>query len=494
MTTQIDLHGAEVVELASQDAPITVGETSIVGLVGSAPNAESGAHATLVIGAGHAAMKVTAVGVGKAGNDIKVRFVVGGASTAEAVTYDAASKIITVTVGTDGNSAADSTAGVIKGIWDVAGPVIAVATVALAAGSDGTGVVAAQAAANLTGGRDDPFPVNTPFLVNSSAIARRLGAEGSLVDAINDVWRTSGRFGAIIVAVKTDGDAAASIIGTRAARTGIYALLSAASRTGHKPTLIGTTAVKGADVIAALTAVGDDLRAVPVGVLDAASASAAQTAADGLERVYAVWPDFVVSDAGEQATRNPAGLVLGHIQRTDRERNIAESPSNRRLSGVLRTAVDVDWELESRTSSANILSRAFVTTAVRRRNGLYLWGNRLANGELITHRRVRYAIREALLSYIVDYIDRNVDVPFVEFVLTRMNKFLRDRSLPGSRRLLTGGRAWFDPAENTDETLGANQVSFSYDLGLFNVAEHLRFIETVSGSYNERIIAELVGG
>ena len=86
------------------------------------------------------------------------------------------------------------------------------------------------------------------------------------------------------------------------------------------------------------------------------------------------------------------------------------------------------------------------------------------------------------------------DVPFVEFILSKINKFLRDRSLPGSRRLLTGGRAWFDPAENTADTLGANQVSFSFDLGLFNVAEHLRFVESVTGIYNERIIAELTGG
>ena len=201
----------------------------------------------------------------------------------------------------------------------------------------------------------------------------------------------------------------------------------------------------------------------------------------------------MVNDGGSLTTRHPAGLVLGHIVANDRRANVADSPSNRRLSDVLRTATDIDFELESRSSTANILSRAYVATAVRRPQ-LVLWGNRLANGELINQRRVRYVIREALLAYIVDYVDRNLDVPFVEYILIRMNKFLRDRSLPGSRRLLTGGRAWFDPAENTAGTLSANQVSFSYDLGLFNVAEHLRFVETVTGAYNERIIAELIGG
>ena len=494
MAAQIDLHGAEVIELPNQATPITVGPTSIVGLVGAAPGAAGAVAASLVIGAGDAAVKASAAGAGSDGNNVRVRFVVAGNGTALSVAYSAPDRLITVNVATSATGVAQSTATQVVTAWQAVVTVIAVATLALAAGSAGTGVVGALAESNLAGGEEDPFPENVPVLINTSAVARRLGASGELVAAINDVWRTSGRTGAIIVAVKTPDDTDASITGTRAAMTGIYALLLAASRTGHKPNLIGTTAVRAVGVSAALEAVGNDLRAVPVVALDGASVSDALTAVSGLGRVYAVWPNFVVSDAGVQTARNASGLVLGHMVRTDRERNVAESPSNRKLSDVLRTEVDVDWELESRTSTANILSRAYITTAVRRRDGLYLWGNRLADGELITHRRVRYVVREALLAYILDYIDRNVDVPFVEFILTRMNKFLRDRSLPGSRRLLTGGRAWFDPAENTAETLGANQVSFSYDLGLFNVAEHLRFVESVTGIYNERIIAELTGG
>ena len=494
MTTQIDLHGAEVIELSNQSAPITVGPTSIVGLVGSAPGAAGEAAASLVIGAANAAVKATAAVAGAAGNNIRVALVVAGNNTALSVAYDAATGLITVNVATDAAGAAQSTAQQIVTAWAAIATVTAVATLALAAGSSGATVVGAAAAVALAGGEDDPFPEDTPILVNTSAIARRLGASGELVAGINDVWRTAGRTGAIIVAVKTADDTEAAITGTRAAMSGVYALLRAASRTGFSPNLIGTTASSVSGVVTALEAVGAELRAIPVAALEGADASAAQTAAAGLGKVYAVWPEIVISDGGVQTARNPAGLVLGHIVRTDRERNVAESPSNRKIFDALRTAQDIDWELESRTSTANILSRAFVATAVRRRDGLYLWGNRLADGELITHRRVRYVVREALLRYILDYIDRNVDVPFVEFVLQRTHKFLRDRSLPGSRRLLTGGRAWFDPAENTAETLGANQVSFSYDLGLFNVAEHLRFVETISGTYNERIIAELVGG
>ena len=494
MTTQIDLHGAEVIELPNQATPVTVGPTSVVGLVGAAPGAEGADSASLVIGAGDAGVKATAAATGPDGNAIQVAFIVAGNSAALLVTHDTDTNLITVNVATSVAGAAQSTAAQIVAAWGAVAAVTAVATLALAAGSSGASVVGALAASNLTGGQDDPFPVNTPVLINTSAQARRLGATGELVKAINDVWRTSGRFGAIIIAVRTATDTGGDITGTRAAMTGIYALLRASSRTSYKPNLIGTTAVRTAGVIAALEAVGNDLRAIPVVALDAMTASDALTAVAGLGRVYAVWPSVVISDGGVETVRNPVGLVLGHIVGNDRLYNVADSPSNRKLSDVLRTDVDVDWELESRTSTANILSRAFIATAIRRRDGLYLWGNRLADGELITHRRVRYAVREALLAFIVDYIDRDVDVPFVEFILGKINKFLRDRSLPGSRRLLTGGRGWFDAAENTADTLGVNQVSFSFDLGLFNLAEHLRFVESVTGIYNERIIDELAGG
>ena len=491
---QIDLHGAEVIERANRTTPITVGATDIVGLVGAAPDAAGESTASLVIGAGDAAIRAQAAAAGAAGNAIRVELLVAGDNTGLSVVYDAAANRITVNVATSAAGAALSTATQIVTQWAAVAAVTAVATLGLAAGSSGADVVGAAAAANLLGGEDDPFPTNIPVLINTSAVGRRLGSRGSLAAGLADVWRTSGRFGALVVAVKTADDTEAGITGTRIDRTGVYALLNAESRTGLRPDFIGTTGGATAGIQAALEAVGNDLRAIPVAELDVATAADAQTAVAGLGRIYAAWPKFVISDAGVETERNPSGLILGHMVRTTREANEAESPSNRKLNDVLRTAVDIDFHLESRTATANVLSRAFIVTAVRRKGGLYLWGNRLADGELVSHRRVRYVIRDALLAFIADYIDRNVDIPFVEFILIRMNKFLRDRSLPGSQRLLTGGRGWFDPAENTTETLAANQVSFNFDLGLFNVAEHLRFIETVTGVYNERIIDQLTSG
>ena len=597
-SVSIDLHGAEVLHLPSQATPITVGPSSIVGLVGAAPNAQAAVAARRVIGTGNAAFTITADTAGVAGNDISVAVVAESGSLA--VAYDADSQRVTITLAGGG-----STANEIIAAANGAGAVSAVVTAVRAAGSDGSGsLTAAIAAAPLAGGADEPFPLDTPVLLTGARAATRLGASGSLPEAIADVWRTSGRYGATIVAVRVADDTAAAIIGSRtgvaASRTigagdaaltitadaagvagnditveivaevsrarraiswdaaaskltirpvtnsgsvvqsseyassiiasinssaapvtatsggtgadvvaaaaatrltggrdplsGLYALLAARSRTGQQPRLIAAPGRQDNAVTSALETVAEGLHGVAVVTLDAASAAAAIALDVSAEHVYACWPKLVIYDSALGRTRDRPmdGLVIGTIARNDREESYAASPSNRRLYDVLRTAVDVDWQIDSRTATANLLSRAYVTTAVRRDGGsLYLWGNRLRDGELISHRRTRFLIGDALLSYVVDYIDRNVDVPFVEFILSKMNGFLRTQTLA---KKLTGGRAWFDAQYNTVDTLSADHITFSFELGLYNIAEQITFRSSVSTDYNERIIEQLTRG
>ncbi|MDE0203340.1 MAG: phage tail sheath subtilisin-like domain-containing protein [Rhodospirillaceae bacterium] len=491
MTAQIDLHGAEVLYLPDQTAPITVGPSSIVGLVGAAADAANATSARLAVGMANAALTFTAAAAGAAGNTITLEIArPNEASQALSVTVDG--RAITVSLATDATGEATTTGVELLAAWALVPAAVALAAIAHTAGSTGADAVSPFALTPLAGGADEPFPLNEPTVVLNAAMAARLGNAGSLPAAIADVWRTAGRAGATIVVVRTDDDMAANVIGTQAAGTGIYALLKAEAVTGLKPRLIAAPALQTTAAALALEAVADRLRAVAVVNLEGATYAAAFAAKSSLAHAYPVWPRFrvFVAASGAVVARSNAALTIGHIARIDNEEGFAASPSNRRLLDVAGTEVPVDWQIDDRNSTANLLSRAFIATAIRRGDGLYLWGNRLADGELITHRRVRHLIGDALLNFIVDYIDRNVDVPFVEHVLDRMNSFLRTQTLAG---ILTGGRAWFDEAYNTADTLAANRVTFSFDLGLHAVAEQLTFRQSVSGVYNERIIAQLTG-
>ena len=482
----IDLHGAEVLRLQNRTVPVTVGAASVVGLVGAAPNARRAVAASLVVGEGASAIRVTADTAGVAGNGISVAVVAGAATATRALgaAYSAATKRITVTLGRASGASSGTAAQAVTAINGIAGKIFT----AVAAGA-GTGTMVAAPAANLAGGADDPAPLDTPILINTQAAAAVFGAGGSLPLAIADVWRTSGRFGATIVAVRVADDTAAKIVGARGAGTGIYALLRSESRTGQRPRLIAAPGAQDDTVSTALETVAEDLRGIGVVTIDAASASAAISAKHG-SHLYAVWPKIRILDAaaGGEVDRPADGLVIGHIVRVDREEGWQASPSNRRMWDVIRPSVVVDWALDSRTATANLLSRAHIATLIRRRTAPYLWGNRLLDGELISHRRVRALVGDALLHWIADWIDRNVDVPFVEHVTGRLNGFLRTQTL---RRRISGGRAWFDPEFNTVDTLGANQVTFSFEIGLYGVAEQMTFRQAVSDVYNERLIAEL---
>lgn len=605
MTTQIDLHGAEVLYLQDQTAPITVGPSSVVGLVGAATDVAAPKAATLAAGAGNAALLFTAATPGSDGNTISVVLVdPGGNNQALAITVNgreitaslatgatgditttgqqlvaawaasaqaaalctlanatgssgadtvvalakmnlsggldagelaarlaagAGNAALTFTAATPGaagntvvvelsrpNAANASLAVTVDGrtikatlatgadgavtttgqqlvtAWAAVAAAVALCTLANATGSSGASVVAPLAPSALAGGRDAPFPLNEPVVVQNPAAAAQLGKNGSLPKALADVWRTAGRGGATVVVVRTADDTAANVIGARAGASGVYALLKAEARTGQKPRLIAAPALETTAAALALEAVADELRAIPVVNLSGAAYADALAARASLAHAYAVWPQFRIFDAasGGLVDRSNAALTIGHMVRVDTEESFAASPSNRRLQDVAGTKVAIDWQIDSRNATANLLSRAFIATAIRRRGGLHLWGNRLADGELITHRRVRHLIGDALLAFIADYIDRNVDVPFVENILDRMNGYLRSQTLAG---IVSGGRAWFDAAYNTPDTLAANKVTFSFDLGLHAVAEQLTFRQSVSGIYNEDIINQLTG-
>lgn len=464
----LQLHGAEIQKVTRAKPPITVGPSSIIGLVGSAPDARVAVAASAEFGAGAAGFKVTADAAGKDGNDITVQVVNPGTNNA-ALAVDVTDKAIKVSLATSGAGVATTTAAsLVAGINANAG---AATIVTAAATGGGTGTAAAAPVTNLAGGRNEAFPLNTPVLVAAAAQAADLGTDGSLAQAVADAYRTAGGGGAAIVAVRTaDVDTAAALAGTSADKTGAYALLGAESATGQKPRLIAAPGIRDNAVTTALQAVAADLGAVAAVTIEAATAAAAIAAAPDLARVIAAWPKFVVVEGGEETVRSADALILGHIARIDRERSFSASPSNHLLQGVLRTDKAVSWSVDSRTSDANLLNRAGVVTAVRRGGGVWLWGNRLSNGDLIPKTRADDIITDELLDAVIDYVDRRVDLPFVEHIVGRLNTYIRTLVVAGHIR---GGRAWFDPQYNNAATLAASQATFSFELTLHDIAEHI---------------------
>lgn len=490
MASQITLHGVEVKFQPNLATPISIGGQSTIGLVGSAPDSATSKAAVADTGSGDAAIRLTADAAGAAGNNISMSVSADAASQSLAVTLDPNdSQHIVVELATDALGEATSTAtDTISAINTVAAG-LAVAT--SAPGSSGAGFVRPTTRFSLIGGANEAFPLNVPTLVSSADAVRLLGDAGTLADAVRDVWRTAGRNGATVLAVRvaqgqTDLQTISNIIGARSNKSGIYALLDAQAHTGVRADIMAAPGWSDNVVCAlALQTVARELYALAI--VDAPSNSSLNQAgaaayASKLKLALVLYPKIRIFQNGDTIERPASGLIAGHIARVDSDEGWHHSPSNREIFNVIGATPAIDFDISNPNSVANFLSEQFVGTIVRRDNGVYYWGNRLADGRLIPHYRVERIMASAISSYVANWVDRKINKAFINFLEDKTNEFLRDQVADG---ILTYGRAFYDPNKNSAATLAQNRVTLSVEISIPNVAEHIIINQQITNDGNE---------
>ncbi|MFO7805764.1 MAG: hypothetical protein R6V30_08875, partial [Paracoccaceae bacterium] len=187
--------GISITRIDNEPRPPVWSDMSVVGLIGTAPDAQVATAASLTLGTSNSGLTYTAQTVGANGNNISVAYVDPGEASA-ALSIAVANYAILVSLATDVDGAIASTAGDIKAAIDGDAGAAALVATASPTGGDGTGIVAATAATKLTGGLDDPFPLNTPVFMYSDDAAKLgyLGEAGTLLDALQLVNSQLGEF------------------------------------------------------------------------------------------------------------------------------------------------------------------------------------------------------------------------------------------------------------------------------------------------------------
>lgn len=336
------------------------------------------------------------------------------------------------------------------------------------------------------------FPLNVPTLCNSDKLIAKAGLTGTLRNALKDIYRQTGAV-VVVVRVASDiEDAAqlANIIGTVDNETGQYtglqAMLAAESLVGVRPRLIIAPEFSHEiGVGAEMEAVAKKLNAIPI--IDGSQGGYSAVIAEGAlyqEAFFVNCGVKLLDDlTGEVVTRKASATVAGHIVRVDNEEGYWHSPSSRKIFGILGTDEVIDHAIGSTTSKANLYNSQNVTTIVNQQGGWYLYGNRLANGVMIPHQRIRYIVGDSILYAHQELLDRNVTKGYVDGVKNRVNKLIRRLK---SREVISGGECWVDKELNT-AAIGTGQVYWDYDLGFYDVAERMTFRQHVSTAYNEAI-------
>jgi len=486
------LHGVQVVEITSGPRPIRTVNSAIIGLVGTAPDAEDAVPASASIGTGSAGLTFVAKTAGIIGNEISVRLKNPGAAS-QALAVTVSGKAITVSLATNSSSEVTSTAAQIKTAIEANTAAHALVAVTGADDGDGvpggssigTGVVTPSATTRLQGGLDESFPLDTPYRIASSrSEAARAGLTGTIPAALDDILD---QVGAVIVVVRVEADedtevAKANVI------AGIETLLDSESVTGLVPRILIAPEFSAEKTVAdALISSANKLRAFafadgPNSTDAAAINFATQFGSDRL----AIIDPWLVKNGVDHA---PSAAWAGATAKSDYERGFWWSPSNLEILGFTGTSRAVGFRLGDVTSPANLLNEANITTIIKQ-NGNRLWGNRTTSADpkfaFISVRRTADLINDSILRAHLWAVDRNISRTYLEDVTESVNAYIKTLTNLGA---VLGGKCWPDPDLNSPANISQGKVYFNFEFTPPYPAENVIFRSILVNDY----ITEIIG-
>lgn len=359
---------------------------------------------------------------------------------------------------------------------------------------------------------EDAFPLNEPVLIAGSRTkANKLGLEGTLPDALDDILSVTG---AVVVAVRVeegqDDDATRSnVIGGVDAETdqyqGIKALLGVKSKLGIKPRIViatGFTHQRIEDtenvgeflpnpVSAELEATAARLRAIAV--IDGPNTTDAEAFAVRQDfnsrRVFFHDPWYRVWDTeiDDVVTRPSSARVAGVIAWNDNNRGWWTSPSNQPVPGIMGLSRDIDFTMGDPNCRANLLNAQDIATTIQE-DGYRLWGNRTTSDDpkyaFLAHVRIADIINDSIVAAHRWAVDRNITKTYLEDVVGGVQAFI-NRQVALQR--IAGGTCWVDPDLNTPEDMIEGRAVFDFDFSPFGVAERLTFRSAMVNDYLEEI-------
>lgn len=499
------LHGVEVVEINDGPRPIRTVRSSVIGVIGTAPDAQQEVKASLQIGVvgSNNALTFTSKLPGELGNSSSLTLVDPKANNA-ALSISVSGRDVTVRLATGVAGAITTTATQLKTAIEANASAHALFTITNTGASTGAGVVAALRRAQLADGLDDVFPLNTPVLVPGDAsMAAKLGSSGTLPAAMDGIFDQTGAVVVVVrVAEGVDDEATISnVIGgvnvTTGAYEGVHAFLGSESSNGFCPRILcapGYTSARGATanaVVAEMVGIAERLRAVVIADGPNTTDAAAITYRGdwGSKRVYVVDPAVKIRNSlGEIIDQPASARVAGLIAKIDNERGFWWSPSNNVINGIVGTGRDIDFTLGDANSRANLLNEQEVATVIRQ-DGYRLWGNRTCSDDpkfaFLSVVRTADIINDSILRAHLWAVDRNITRTYLEDVAQGVNDYIARLVAQGA---LLGGRCFPSVGLNTPANIADGKVFFDVEFTPPYPAEHITFRSKLTNEFIEEIL------
>ncbi|AXE32244.1 phage tail protein [Chromobacterium phragmitis] len=334
------------------------------------------------------------------------------------------------------------------------------------------------AVVGLVGVADDAdaafFPEDTPVLITDiQAAIGRAGVKGTLaasLDAIADQAKP------LVIAVrakqgKDEAVTTSNLIGTTTAEgklTGMKALMSAQTRFGIKPRILGVPGLDNLPVATELAGIAKKLRGFAY--LSAWNCMTKEDAAAyrqnfGQREAMVIWPDFVNWDtaANKETIAFATARALGLRAYLDQTVGWHKTLSNEPVEGVQGINRDVYWDLQEPDTDAGFLNAAGVTTLIRR-DGFRFWGSHTCSADPLFQFESATRTAQVLADTMADAhfwaVDKPMHPTLVRDILEGLNAKGREMVSNG---YLLGYRAWYDESINTPDVLKAGKLYIDYE-------------------------------
>ncbi|WFU52321.1 phage tail sheath subtilisin-like domain-containing protein [Bradyrhizobium pachyrhizi] len=197
----------------------------------------------------------------------------------------------------------------------------------------------------------------------------------------------------------------------------------------------------------------------------------------GSQRIAIIDPGVLSWDTETSVyVQKPASAYAAGIQaRVDEEKGFWYTFSNELIQNIGGPARPVDFMPNDRDCEANMLNASQITTVIHD-DGFRFWGVRgTGTDPLWAHlsvRRTADMVYESLERAERSRMDKPFSLQLLADIQLDVNSYLR---LLRSRGALIGGKCWIDANINTPATFAAGELSVDFDLEPPALLEHLQF-------------------
>ena len=338
------------------------------------------------------------------------------------------------------------------------------------------------------------FPLNTPVLItNTQAAVAKAGTNGTLKTALQAMANQANSICVVVRVAAAEDEAAqtANVIGTVDATgkyTGAKALLTAKSKLGVQPRIIGAPGLDTQAVATELATIAKKLRAfayVYAWGCETKEEVVAYRDAFAARELMVIWPNFVAFnvDTAQTETVPAVAVAMGLRAKIDNEIGWHKTLSNVAVNGVTGIDADVTWDLQDPATDAGYLNSNEITTLIQH-DGFRFWGSRTCSDDPLfafeNYTRTAQIMADTIAEAHMWAIDKPMHGSLVNDMLEGIKAKQREWTRLG---YLMGGDAWYDPELNSKDTLKAGKLYIDYDYTPVPPLEDLTFRQRITDSY-----------